>query len=523
MIDAPALPFRAGVRLQARSFSVLRAGWLTSPAATLVLLTLAFPFAALASRPLFGDVFWMLAYGRYMLETGALPIADPFSFAPQSDMYFHVQWLAHVAMATVERWGGAEGVMFFNAVVVTATFGILLHLAFERSRSIIAAAIATLLAEVTAFWFLYPRAQTMAMLTFAATWWLLERKRVGPHTLIALVVVEAVWANMHGSFFLGPLLAGLMLAGLLIESVLNGTWRTLARDHRARFLVIAMGAQLVATLVNPYGPSLYLYLSNMSSDPIVRGLVTEWLPTSVAKAEGAIFFTALVMTLVVFGLAGWRLAISDLLILGVFGVLGITASRNVPWWALVVAPILAISLTRAALPKPVSELVRALAPRGGRGRATFIRLALIGMIVVSSVPWARAHQVWLPAELRVAVSDAYPKGAATYMESHNLGSRVFNTQYWGAYIDWRLWPRYQPILDAFIEMHPVEVWRDARLITDGHVRWEELLDKYAVDTLLLEDVVESDQLIQAIDRSPRWLRVYKDDVAVIYVRTEPSA
>jgi hypothetical protein len=180
-------------------------------------------------------------------------------------------------------------------------------------------------------------------------------------------------------------------------------------------------------------------------------------------------------------------------------------------------------LTRITLPPFMAPRSRALAHRGGDTRATFIRFALIGAIIVSSLPWLRPHQTWLPADLRAVVSDAYPKAAATYMETHDLGSRVFNTQYWGAYMDWRLWPRYQPILDAFIEMHPAEVWRDARLITAGHVRWEELLDKYAVDTLLLENVVESEQLIQAVDRSPRWTPVYKDEIAVVYVRSEPSA
>jgi len=517
MIDAPALPFRAGHRMQASPRLGMRLGRLTTPAVTLVILTLAFPFAALAGRPLNGDIFWMLAYGRFMLDARSLPVADPFSFAPQSEQYFHVQWLAHLVFAAVERWSGAEGVMLFNAIVVTATFGILLHLAYERSRNIVAAAVATLLGQLTAFWFLYPRAQTISMLTFAATWWLLGRKRYTASTLAGLVVVEAVWANVHGSFFLGPLMAGLILTGLAIESVINGTWRTLMRDHRARFLVIAMGAQVLATLANPYGPGLYAYLRNVSSDPIVRGWISEWLPTSVAEASGVIFFSSLIVTLVILGLAGWRVALSDLLIIAVFGMLGISASRNVPWWALVIAPILATSLTRVALPPRVAQLGRKLIRGSARGRTSLLPVALILTMVVSSLPWLRPHQPWLPSDVRVLVSDLYPKGAATYMETHQLGSRVFNTHYWGAYIDWRLWPRYQPILDSFIEVHPVEVWKDAKLIVTGHARWEELLDKYAVDTLLLE--LSEDPLIQAVERSSRWTSVYKDDLAVIYVRT----
>src|SRR5207244_123886 len=61
---------------------------------TLVLLTLSLPFICLAGRPLFGDVWWVMANGQALFDQGQLLQADPFTFAPHTSTYFDVQWLA---------------------------------------------------------------------------------------------------------------------------------------------------------------------------------------------------------------------------------------------------------------------------------------------------------------------------------------------------------------------------------------------------------------------------------------------
>ena len=523
MLSNPARPISTGfptnqLRLALQFRGSVVWPWLASRYFTLVLLTLALPFICLAGRPLFGDVWWVIASGRELFQQGQLLQADPFTFAPHTTAYFDAQWLAQLLYFCAYRLLGLGGVSLFNATAVSVTFGILLALAWERSRNMGAATVSVLLAELTALWFLHPRAQTLSFTTFAATWWLLSRRQMQLRTLLALGIVQAVWANLHGSFFLGPVLTILLVAGEVSEAALHGQPRTILRNERVRFFLLAFVAQAVGTLITPYGPGIFSYLVKLSVDPTIRDHIAEWTPTTAADFPGAEFFASVALTLAVIGLARSRVAVKDALMLGVFAVLGVQAYRNIPWWALVNAPILVVYLARLQVPARLASIARYFVTSKRPLRGNLIRAALLGIVLIGALPWAKAANPWLSDEQRGMVSGEYPEAAAAYLESHTYGPHVFADHAWSSYLDWRAWPAYQPMMDPSIEVHPANVWNDIMTLNQGHVSWEELTDRYGVDVLLLRPETQS-LLISAAERSPRWQAVYRDEQSVIFVRS----
>jgi hypothetical protein len=52
---------------------------------------------AQATRPLAGDVFWVLIGGRALLQMGHLPTSDPLTYASHVASYVDAQWLAQLA------------------------------------------------------------------------------------------------------------------------------------------------------------------------------------------------------------------------------------------------------------------------------------------------------------------------------------------------------------------------------------------------------------------------------------------
>src|SRR2546425_10879589 len=65
--------------------------------------------AAVAIRPLnANDLFWHLAAGRHILDTGSIPRTDPFSFASDGGGWIDHEWLWQVgaqALYTVAKAG----------------------------------------------------------------------------------------------------------------------------------------------------------------------------------------------------------------------------------------------------------------------------------------------------------------------------------------------------------------------------------------------------------------------------------
>ena len=74
-----------------------------------------------------GDTGWHIRAGELILQTGRVPVADPFSFSRPQQPWFAWEWLADVVFAETWRWRGLAGVAALAGVVLalaaTATAG----------------------------------------------------------------------------------------------------------------------------------------------------------------------------------------------------------------------------------------------------------------------------------------------------------------------------------------------------------------------------------------------------------------
>ncbi|HEY3063544.1 MAG TPA: hypothetical protein VGL99_31615, partial [Chloroflexota bacterium] len=324
--------------------------------------------------------------------------------------------------------------------------------------------------------------------------------------------------NLHGSFFLAPLLTFVFLSAHAIDALRAGTWRGLILDSRTQFLVAAGLTQVAASLATPFGFELYRYALAVSSHPFVREYILEWMPISLATPEGVEFFSALGLMLIVKARSARPARALDFLLLGLFTLMALQAYRNVILFSLICPPLMARFLADLRLPRFMA-VAAAWLRRSDRSRMSRLRPFLIAVVVLMSMPWAHGMNPLIKSAAVAAVDEVYPQAAAAYLMSHNYGPRVLAEHYWGSYLDWALWPRYQPMVDPAIDNHSVQVWVDFFTIGHANVRWEELVDQYGADVLLLSYSNQTD-LIDAAWYSPRWRMVYGDPLSVIFIRAE---
>jgi hypothetical protein len=202
------------------------------------------PVIVIAGTPLFAiDLTYHLRAGDIMFDTHAVLRTDVFSSAAYGSPWLNQQWLAQIVLATAFRLGGWFGLVALRALVV----GLALTFVFLACRAAGAAtkraAWLTLASGVmlpSALMVLRP--QLMAILCFAVTAWLVARRRTHPTGVWIVIPVTLLWANLHGSFFMAPLLLGL--------AWVEDRW---VRGQRAPTLLLAGLGSLLATTMTPYG------------------------------------------------------------------------------------------------------------------------------------------------------------------------------------------------------------------------------------------------------------------------------
>jgi hypothetical protein len=366
------------------------------------------------------DVWWHLAIGHYILAHG-IPSVEPFSFLHAANPWVGQQWLYEVGLARVVDLGGAGTASLLMGVVASGALLIAaLSIPRDRRPAGPVMAVALLLSALVAAQLLGVRGQVISLFGAALVLNMVMRWRRGSNmVLFALPVMFAIWANLHAGFVIG--LGIVMLALLTARGV----------DRRRRLLLgVAIGASILATLVNPAGPALWSYVGATFTDPTITGVVTEWQSPDFHDVWLRLFEAEAILLVVVWVLSPHR-DLFDLVLAGGAFAASLQAQRNVSLFALIAAPQLALygeqawTANRSRLPA-----LRTLA-RWRRPPSWFMG-AMVAVVVVGTAV-AVVPQLTADSTARYEASHE-PKAAADYVATHLAGHRLYSIDMWGGYL-----------------------------------------------------------------------------------------
>ncbi|MBA2450445.1 MAG: hypothetical protein H0V51_20715 [Chloroflexi bacterium] len=507
----------------------LSASWLRRlPRVTLAHVWLAVPlFAAGLGTGLMPvesiDYWWTVKLGELIWQAGALPDGDQLVFTPIREPVIHAQWLAQLVFYAAHSLGGPALALALRTIVALVVALLLVRIATDAGAGPRGTALAVGAGMLIVLPGLALRPQMLAVIPFL----LIARASCSPPRTLAgalvLAMTFAVWANVHGSFVLGYVL----LSGGLAQAVWDR--RQGRRDESIARLSRLAVICVVAPLVNPNGLALVTYVwdtvvfNGVGSTVGILGV--EWGPPALRSTYGGAFFASLLVAIVLLG-RGHRPRLGESLLLILFGLMATQAVRHVLWWGLIVTPYVARGLSAWASPpsRPArrddeaSEVARAPddIPAGTPALNTAC-LVLFATLVLACLPWWRASTP-LPSDRTAILDRETPIAVGEYLATHQPPGELFNFTDWGAYFAWRLGPSRRVFVDDRFELHPGDVWRDYSTVGRGHVSWEEVLERYGVTQLALDPKSQAG-LVQAVERSPRWVLSYEDERALVYERT----
>jgi len=252
------------------------------------------------------------------------------------------------------------------------------------------------------------------------------------------------------------------------------------------------------------------YILGIFRNPVVRQLTVEWMPPTIRQRDGLLLYGCVLALIAALVASRRRPTTSESVRLLLFGALAFMSRRNIPWFGFVAAPTIAACLAARA-PQPGPSATR----RSGRPLLNLGLAVSVGLLAVLSLPWLRPA-LPLPPARRALVSGETPVQAAAYLCSLPRPVHAFHTEGYGSYLIWAC-PEVQVFIDTRIELYPVAQWKDLLAASGARYDWQGILDRYDVDTLLLERQWQG-PLIEAASASPIWARLYEDEQAVIFQR-----
>lgn len=456
-----------------------------------------------------GDTGLHTRTGDYILDHGAVPTTDPFSFTKPGERWFAFQWLTGVIFALLNRWMGLKGIVLLAGVMIAATCLVLLRNMIYRGANGLLSMLLVLVATNAMSIHFHARPHIFTLFFLAIAHLLIARDQRRPSPMLwAIVPLTLLWANLHSGFPVILLTLGLLVAGTALNAVFQQTgWRTVQRYGVALVLCAA------ATLANPNGLALYGHISQFLNNPWVLQFVDEY-KSPVFRSEAmyyylAILFGGILSVRSMIDRAEWSQALWVLF----FGAASLVSSRHVPIFIVIALPFIAVEATalfdavsRSQGAKSVIGVIRDL---GDRTSARLLPVSIWSAVMVAAVAlFCKTYPTDLSAKY-------FPRDIVKRNASELASGRVFTTDQWGDYLLWKNYPRQKVFIDGRSDYFQEGIGNEYLLVYGAGPGWRKPLEKHQVGLALVPVDIP---LADAMRADPAWKVIDQDSQAILFRR-----
>lgn len=440
------------------------------------------------------DVWWHLRTGQWVLQHGAVPRTEPFSIFGAGKPWVAYSWLFEVLLFQLFHWLGLTGlVAYTTGMLVAITVG--LHRMNRRLQADFTVAVLLTFAGsfcLISLWTPRPWLFTILIFVLELDILMQARKTGKAAELYWLPLLFALWANLHIQFVVGLL----VLAMALGESVLAH----LSKGMESRINPIRLGAIslacILATLINPYGWTIYAVAHDLASQHGVMNKVSELMAI---PFRGLQDYGVLFMALAAAGVVARarRLPVFEIALLGFAVLVSFRSLRDI-WVVVVVASaILAAGINGDARNR------FQVTPWGAR-----IAVIAACLVVFLGFRFLGVNNEFLAAEL----AKSLPVRAVEFVKKNGFSGPIYDDYSWGGYFIWD--PGWPVIIDS-----RQNVYGDARIARSvatwgGVPDWDS--DSELMKSALVIGPVNA-PLTQLLRLTPHFKLVYEDKVAAVFV------
>ena len=436
---------------------------------------------AVGLRPLGDNSFFThLATGRLILDSGAVPSHDPYTFTAHGAPWVVQSWLASVLYASVERIAGAAGVRLLSGAVAGLLAALLWRLSRPADRVITRLLLVGVCLGVGAgLW--SERPFMFGLLALGAVM-LAAEGGLDPRWLLP---IGWLWVNTHGSFPLG--LTYLVAAG--VGRRFDGE-----SSHRERRCFGWAAGGMLLGGISPVGPRLLVFPVELLQKQDLLSNVAEWKAPAFDSVSQRLFLLQLVVAIV---LVARRPSYRTAGLIAVFGGAALLGTRNLPVASLVMIPGVA-----AAAP-PIGVLHNGL-------RSSFARLvAAAGFAILIVVAAGRMSQ----PDFAFAT---YPVDAFGYLAHSGVsleGHRVAAQDFVGNYLELIYGPGERVFYDDRFDMFPDDVSAAHLALVEVRPDLSDRLAEQDIDVVVWS---RSAALAQRLIADAGWRVLFTDDAWVVF-------
>lgn len=468
-----------------------------------------------------GTTWLHLATGKFVSGNG-IPRTSSWNLIGGDQPWIADTWLYDFIL--YKLWAvGPGAATLVHVLLVVGAFALLLPTALQFSRGI-----APALGLLFCTWLILPALEVsprIFVLIFPALFIsVLAKQRPAGVFWVSLLLGQVLWTNIHGSFFVGPLICA---AYALQYS------RGIPGPYSAKQLLVATALTALVTLLNPYGPHLHVHLATLLSASGFGNSV-DWISPFHSHFGNSLLknLTLVVLVIGAIGLGTYRQKLPLALTCIAIGAAAFTtmvskgalASIFIPQMALLTFPFICLSISAG-----IEVVTRALDNSGlsegvlsAIGSSTAAILSLVTICMIFSNQYYR--MIGSTAAFGLGVNpESVPSGAAAVIGHPSFPERAANLPMDGGYLAYTF-PERKIFADPRPRAQDAEFYRGLlNALGSAENKAQNFWIEHEIDAVILNTLWPggSAALLRLLGTGP-WSLVYFDGTSAILVRNKPE-
>ncbi|BBL69963.1 hypothetical protein [Methylogaea oryzae] len=220
-----------------------------------------------------GDTYWHVKAGEWIYAHRDVPRQDAFSYTRNGAPWVDFEWLAEIVLYAAYALDGWNGLRVLASLAAATAIAGIAHILLTRRGSPYLAIVSAVMAFALCHAHFWARPHVLAWAPLA--WWAAWQADAGAKGTPPpwwTVPVLAVWANLHGSFTLGLVLAALAAAEAAERLWRDGRLSVAAAKPWGLYLL----ALFAAAMATPYGLDGILITQQTFSMEKSMAYIAEW-------------------------------------------------------------------------------------------------------------------------------------------------------------------------------------------------------------------------------------------------------
>lgn len=458
------------------------------------------------------DTAWHITTGDYILHNLEVPKHDIFSFVTPSPRWIAFEWLSDVIMAATHHFGGLTGVVILFSFLISLTYYLLFKLIRKQSGNIVLAVMIVMLSITASSIHFLARPHIFSFIFIVVWYSLLDLYQYeGKIHFLLFPLLMLVWVNLHGAFFIGFLLCVVFFLGNLLEYLFSISPERDKYKKKCITHIIILSSCLPVSLINPNGYRNVLLPFDLMASKFTMNHIGEFLSPNFHDPSLIPFVLLLIYTFYIFSVSKKRIGLIELLLMALLTYMSLYSVRNVPLFAIIMAPILARQ----------SDYILA----GQTGKyADFLRVRDRN---ISKIDMSAHGYLWIVLPVAIVLGMAVigrieyrfnekikPVAAVDFLKKEHIQGNMFNEYEFGDYVIYAAYPQYRVFIDGRVA-GGVNYMKEYYKVIELKPDWERILEKYKINFIFFPaDSMFSKFLLERQD----WRLIYSDKVANIFVR-----